>query len=159
MLRVYRGLTLLLLLQPILYACTRPEAFDRAYLTPMPQATLEAYQPGQPVRTRLQAAIAGQATILHALHMEWDTPPRVVYAEEMAFEQAWKRSHAADPLPPNGLPPDTPAWLVVFTGEFKIAPSPGTPIPGAGCAYTIFIATDGEVKATGSRPCENLDLR
>jgi hypothetical protein len=55
---------------------------DKAYLTPVPEATLDAFRFGQPVMTKLQAVIAAQAGI-RTTHMEWVGPPVAISAEEM----------------------------------------------------------------------------
>lgn len=95
----------------------------KSYLTPIPQATLDAYRSGQPVRTRQQAVIAAQQDIF-MFHKDWESRPAAIFAERMDYEAALQffeqpeSSYFYDPTPLN-----TPVWLVVFEGEWRhIAP-------------------------------------
>jgi hypothetical protein len=95
----------------------------KSYLTPVPQATLDAFRPGQPVQTKLQAVTAAQQGIF-TFHKDWDRRPAAIFADRMDYEAALQffeppeSSYYYDPAPLN-----TPVWLVVFEGEWRhIAP-------------------------------------
>jgi hypothetical protein len=55
----------------------------KAYQTPIPQATMDAYQYGQPVKTRLEAVVAAWKGGMLTFHVNWAKQPDAIYAEEL----------------------------------------------------------------------------
>jgi hypothetical protein len=132
---------------------------DKSYLTPIPQATLDAFQFGLPVKTKLQAVIAAQKGIL-TFHMDWVGQPVAIFAETMTYEQARQRVEGPDSTSyydPTQL--DTQVWLVVFRGEFSLIEPLGTKTPPTtGCGYVVLNVKDGSGMRAGSGPCKSLNF-
>jgi hypothetical protein len=140
--------------------CTRIKDLteDKAYLTPIPKTTLEAFQFGQPVKTKLQAVIATHG--MQMLHTNWVGQPMVIFADNMEYKEAL---HRIDPLNSTDYydptPSDTPVWLVVFKGEYTITEPLGTETPlYSGCGFALINAKDGNEMRAGTNFCERLDL-
>jgi hypothetical protein len=132
---------------------------DKSYLTPLPQAALDAFQPGQLVQTRLQAVIAAQEGIL-TFHRNWISQPAAIFAEKMDYEAALqflKQPETSDHYDPTPL--NTPVWLVVFEGKWRIIAPLGTlTAPFSGCAYVVLNADDGMGMRVHDNSCEALNL-
>jgi hypothetical protein len=132
---------------------------DKSYVTPIPQATLGAFQFGQPVKTKLQAVIVAQKWGL-TFHMDWVKQPIAIFAETMKYEDARRRVEGPgstsyyDPIPS-----DTQVWLVVFKGEYTLTEPLGTiTAPFSGCGYAVFSIKDGSGMLSGTNSCESLNL-
>lgn len=132
---------------------------DKSYLTPVPQATLDAYRSGQPVKTRLESVIAAQTGIM-TFHTDWVGKPTAIYAEAMVYKEAIRRTEQPgsttyyDPTPPDKL-----VWLVVFEGMVTITGPLGTANPTiSGCTYSVLDAKDGMGMIAGTLSCERLRL-
>ncbi len=129
---------------------------DTSYLTPIPEATLKAHRSGSPIRTKLEAVIAGRSQLLITRLIQLDTPA-VVSAEEMSFEQAnWQIGRNNPPYP--FYPRETRVWLVLFEGDWQVMPPNPTntvplPPPYHGCVCTVLAAAGGEPISTGDTPC------
>ncbi len=129
---------------------------DTAYLTPVPEATLDAYRIGAPVETRLEAAIAGRK-LLSGLRTAPVGAPAVVSAERTTLEEAYQRIAWNDPRYDH-WPRGTSVWLVIFEGDWRLIPddpTPTTPLPAAyhACVYSLFAAQDGKPISGGDIEC------
>jgi len=99
---------------------------DAYYLTPIPEGTIESFQEGTPVVTKLQAVIAARA-YLRSTRLYFQETPRVIFVQED---------------PPG-------AWQVVFEGDYQvIGPDPEhtvtPPAPKHGCVLLEFEAKGGQ---------------
>jgi hypothetical protein len=131
---------------------------DKSYLTPVPQATIDAYLLDQPLNTKLQAVIAAQKGIL-TFHRNWIRQPIAIYAEKMIYKDAINRVDKPGSTDYyDSTPSDTLIWLVVFKGEWTYTEPLGTVTPPlSGCAFAI-INVDGNEMRAGDSSCETLNL-
>ena len=123
----------------VLSGCASP--VDTAYLTPIPQATLFAYNKGTPVENKLQAVIAARL-FLFTTRMEFAEPPSVVSVESIPLEYALSQTKKPGATTNDDRPGNTNVWLVIFEGNYQIIPpdpehifTPEAPLHG--CAYVI----------------------
>jgi hypothetical protein len=132
---------------------------DKAYLTPIPQGTMDAYQYGQPVKTRLQAVMAAWKGGILAFRQNWAKQPDAIYAEEMSYKEVLPRFEILG-LPSNSsVPLNTRVWLVVFKGDYTISgPDGSETLPFSGCGFAVIGAENGEGIQAGNIACEKLNL-
>ena len=132
---------------------------NKAYLTPIPRATIDAYPYNRPVKTKLQAVIAAQQ---ESFHMDWTSPPTAIFTQEMKYEDALQKIEQPGTysyVEPERL--QVKVWLVVFEGDWTITDPLGTTIgPISGCTCVVVDAGDGSVVDTvsGHNLCDTLDL-
>lgn len=138
----------------LLAGCSALES--TAYLTPIPDATLQSYKFGAPIESRLEAVIVGRK-MLCVLHSCNIGTPKVISADEMSFEDANKRIGRTD-AHYDYWPRDIGVWLVIFEGEWQLIPPDPThtatlPAPAHGCEFSLFAAKNGESIAGGDVKC------
>lgn len=135
-----------------IFAKTPPE--DNSFLEPIPEATLQAFQFGYTIETRLQAVIAGRRE-LEASTRNYTNIPQVVSVEELKYARALSRVGKTVNIVEEDLPDNMKVWLVVFLCEVQL-PSP-TPEPAQNCTYVILNVQDGHALLLGSRTdCKSL---
>ena len=132
--------------------CSAPE--DTAYLTPIPDATVDAYRLGPRIRTRLDAVVVARKYIW-TTRLTQVTTPRVVSVGEMDFAEANQRV-------PGSLPQNEPmagkVWLVIFHGTWQLFPPDPMhtitpPAPYNGCVFALFYTDNAEPIAAGDITC------
>ncbi len=124
--------------------------------SPIPAATLTAFQPGLPIEEPAQAFVAAQvylgATRLHALG---EILPYA--AQRMDYAEARARTTQPGVTDTTAPSEDASVWLVLFQGQWQVDPpvqgsTPATPEPG--CVYVILSAKDGSGQGAGGiRDC------
>ena len=116
---------------------------SNVYLTPIPKSTWEAYREKRPLNTKYDAVLEATQYIYYSRMTFTQSPPRVVFAEEMTLVDA-KNLIPKDPgevYSYEDRPDDTKVWLVIFEGSWQIAPPDGDLLPlESGCIYTIIDA-------------------
>jgi hypothetical protein len=138
--------------------CSRSTASeDKAYLTPIPEATLAAYRAGSPIRSKLQAVIAARISV-RATRLRYTEPLKVVMAEELKLEDAHKRVAQPGVYTYEDRPSDTAVWLVILEGDWQVLPPDPlhtvTPLPPShGCAYVMLDANDSGRTEIGGVEC------
>ena len=143
-------------------ACSRPAratpgAEDTTYLTPIPEATLVAFQAGAPIETRLQAAIAARAS-LGSTRLSFAAEPKVVSVEELNLAEAHQRVTQPGVTTYEDRPAEARVWLVFFESDWQvIPPDPGhtvtPPPPAHGCVYVLLQASDAGRTEVGTIAC------
>jgi hypothetical protein len=132
---------------------------DKSYLTPIPYAALDAYEFGQPVKTKLQAVMAARKGDLtfHTHEVGW---PPAIFVESMDYQEAIRR--VEQPGTSSYVDPNlshAPVWLVVLKGKWTITDPSGKDIgPISGCGYAVVDAKDGDKWEAGILACEKLNL-
>ena len=133
-----------------------------AYHSPIPAATLAAFQSGVPIENPTQALVAAQlylgTTRLYAMGeiLPYDAQS-VRYAEALACTtQPGTTDYTSHPE-------DARVWLVLFEGQWQIESlfQDTTPVaPQPGCVYVILNAQDGSgMGAGGIRECAAYQAR
>jgi hypothetical protein len=135
---------------------------DTSYLTPIPEATLAAYQSESPIENKLQAVIAAQR-VLQTTRLDYQEEPVVVSVDEMRLEKAHQ---SVQQLQPGDYfyedrPDDTKVWLVMFEGMWRIIPPDPehtyTPEPFSyGCIYVIIDRDNRSEMGTIACPDRNM---
>lgn len=120
---------------------------DTTYLTPIPMETMEAYREGQPLTSKLQAAIAGQAGVNQS-RLRSTIPARAVLAEKTSLSEAYKRVEQPGTYIYEERPGSTEVWFVLLEGKWQVTPpDPRLPVtprePGLGCVFVILDAQEG----------------
>jgi len=122
---------------------------DTTYLTPIPRATLQAYQFDTPIRNKMDAVIVARLS-LDTTRLSYTEEPEVVFVEEMRLEDALKRIAQPGFLRVintyEDKSGDTKVWLVLFEGDWQMtSPPPEHPVtpepPSHGCVYIVIDAT------------------
>ena len=134
---------------------------DTAYLMPIPQDTLNAYQVRLPIDNKMEAVIVARRDLDTNIYMSYTEQPTVVSVEEMRLEDALKR--VAQPGVSNASEErlgDMKVWLVIFEGEWQIIVPPApehpvvTPEPSShGCVYVIINQNDSSHYEGGTMEC------
>ena len=126
---------------------------DDAFLKPIPEETLQAFQYGYTIETRLQAVIAARREI-GAFVGNYSDIPQVVSVEEMKYAQAISRlgenvSHEIDNHPEN-----LKVWMVVFLCEVHLpTPTPDQALLASqSCTFVILDRQDGHALLQGNSP-------
>jgi len=135
--------------------CTPAE--DTAYLTPVSEETLSAYNWGSPVDNKLDAVIVGRLLLGDSRMVEVETP-QVLYAVESSRNEAMNQLYNTSGVQYDIWPAEQRVWLVIFKGNWHIlAPpdptGPSEPILFQGCAYALFMAADAEPISSGGAKC------
>ncbi len=133
-----------------------------AYRTPIPMATVVAFQPGNPINSPTQAIIAAQFYLgTTRLRAVGDILP--YQAELVRYSEAITRTSRPGEIVDPYAVRHADVWLVLLEGEWTIKPpvpdsTPGAPQPG--CVYTLLDSSDGEGgQAGGIRPCGEYQVR
>ena len=109
--------------------------------------------------SRLQAVMVAQQGVF-TFHRNWISQPAAIFAEKMGYEAAlqfFEQADSSDYYDPTPL--NTPVWLVVFEGEWRITAPLGTlTAPFSGCGYVVLNADDGEGMTTWDYSCDALNL-
>ena len=141
----------------LLTACTSHN--DTTYLTPIPQATWQAYQRGSPVNNKLEAVIAARASFY--FHLQAVTEPITLFAEKMTLEDAYTSVLHQLGNDPDSRPKNMRVWIVLFEGDWQVLGPPpaeeSTPAPDLpfhGCVFVLIDPTNGGDFAQGSAPCK-----
>jgi hypothetical protein len=124
---------------------------DTAYLTPIPEATLHAFNYDVPITNKLQAAI--HAIRARGVHFGFIGTPKVISVEELPVSELLNRGITSV----TDLAADTRVWFVVLEGEIQINPpdplhTVTPPPPFHGCNYVILEILKGD-RATGGIDC------
>ena len=110
-------------------ACTSHN--DTTYLTPIPQATWQAYQRGSPVNTKLEAVIAARSSFY--FHLQAVTEPIPSFVEKMTHENAYTAVLHRPRDYPDSRPKNMKVWIVLFEGDWQVLSPPpadeATPSP------------------------------
>ena len=161
---VYIGFFSIVLLITFLSACSGSQLSstpteDTRYLTPIPQATLDAFIATltAPITTKMQAVIAARRELL-ATRLEFSNPPSVLFVEEMKLVDALQRAGQSDKINSPGKPSNTKVWLVIFIGDVQIIPPDPmhtlTPAPpSTGCATVIINSDTGLSEGVRGTAC------
>jgi hypothetical protein len=146
-------LPLVMLAGMIISGCTLGQKLitttdETLYLTPIPEATIFAYDVDAPVTSRLQAVIAARQSLM-GTRLRFYEPPEVFFAGEVTFSEAMQWMEQTGEGQGNEIPADARVWLVVFEGFSEIIPPMGTPtgMHSIGCTYVI-IANNGHGSVT-----------
>jgi hypothetical protein len=115
---------------------------DLRYLTPIPEATLAAFSPDQPITSRVEAVIAARR-LLETTRLSFSTSPGVIYVDQITLGEALQRENVPTQEYQYYHPTGTMIWLVAFEGEGQvIPPQAGTPGPEQTsvlrCTYVII---------------------
>jgi hypothetical protein len=135
---------------------------DMFYLTPIPEATRQAFIFSKmPVTNKLEAAMA--ALYIPEGHFGFTQLPTVKSVEKISLDEASRRiSSPGSPF--NGAGWSSEVWFVVLEGEIQIQPPlprgvTATPLPPFhGCNYVMFASNypDGYT-SLGGYPCPTKD--
>jgi len=131
---------------------------DDSFLKPIPEATLQAFQFGTPIETRLQAVIAARREIGASVEKYSDIP-QVVSVEEMKYVQAISRLGEIVSRVDESHPESQKVWMVVFLCEVHLTPpTPDqTPLASQSCTFVILNQQDGHALLQGNNPdCKSL---
>jgi hypothetical protein len=131
---------------------------DTTYLTPVPQATLDAFRQGIPVESKLEAVIAARAA-LATTRLIFSDEPRVISVAELSLENVGAHLGGSASAA-NGKPGDTNVWLVMFEGNWQVVPPDPArtvtpPPPTLGCVYAVIYAADGASSDIGTMDCDS----
>ncbi len=143
--------------QPLAATLTPTE--DTIYLTPIPQATIDAYKWDQPATTKLEAAIVAIKNTMIG-HFSFTNLPKVLSVEKISIADAQKRVS----IPLNSSYDTThwndEVWFVVLEGEIQIYPPPPPgninatlPPPFHGCNFYMFDVKTSAGGELGSITC------
>jgi hypothetical protein len=132
---------------------------DKTYLTPVPRATLDAFQYDQPIETKLQAVIASQRRI-ETTHINWLESPQVILVKRMFYKEVIERlEESENETFHDPISPEVSVWFVVFKGKMSITEPLGkTTEPGNLCAFAIINPENGEGYRYGSRNCSRINI-
>jgi hypothetical protein len=138
-----------------LAGCSAPESISG--FTSTPQTTPEFHQPGSLVQTSSDAIAVGGKLFEEQGGFQWTRGPEPVFTEELSYEGAVALMGIGDGEY-NLWPPETRVWLVVFEGQWLLAPldpnqSNPAPLPYEGCLVSVFTAADGELISMGDATC------
>jgi len=131
---------------------------DDAFLKPIPEATLQAFQFGNTIETRLQAVIAARREI-GASVAKYSDIPQVVSVEEMKYVQALSRLRENVNRVDEDYPESLKVWMVVFLCEVHLpSPTPDqAPLASQSCTFVILNQQDGHALLQGNSPdCKSL---
>jgi hypothetical protein len=121
--------------------------------TPVTQATLDAFQYGQPIARADQAVVAARLA-LGTTRIHFAAPPWPISVESMTYAEARQRLER----PGHARHPDSMAvWLVIFEGDYQIVGPMEQPTPGAEgrrCAYALIRDRDGGSLQMGTIDCD-----
>jgi hypothetical protein len=78
--------------------------------------------------------------------------------EQLSYAEARQRIQTLGEADDALVTQDTPLWLVVFQGSWRLLPygqTEGAPAPEIyqGCGLVLFTARDGTLVAAGDTPC------
>jgi hypothetical protein len=146
-------LPLVILAGMIISGCTLGQKLNTTtdetlYLTPIPEATIFAYDVDAPVTSRLQAVIAARQSLM-STRLRFSEPPEVFFAGEVTSTEAMQWVEQTGESQGIEIPTDARVWLVVLEGSSEIIPPMGTPtgMHSIGCIYVI-IAGSGHGSVT-----------
>lgn len=131
---------------------------DGSFLEPIPEATLQAFQIGHKIETKLQAVIAARRA-LEASAMNYSNVPQVVSVEKLNFERAFSRVEKAVSRVGEAHPGNIRVWMVVFLCEIQVPLSTPEqdPVSSQNCTFIIINEQDGSAILQGSSPdCKSL---
>jgi len=131
---------------------------DDSFLETIPEATLQAFQFGTPIETRLQAVIAARREMEVSVEKYSDIP-QVVSVEEMKYVQAISRVEENVSRVDNNHPESLRVWMVVFLCEVHLTPSTPdqAPLASQSCTFVILNQQDGHALLQGNSPdCKSL---
>lgn len=131
---------------------------DSSFLQPIPEATLQAFEYGQPIQTRLLAVIAARRE-MQANAIKDPLSSLVVSVEQMKYGTALSRVENNLNQMIQEHPHNMNVWLVVFLTEST--PPTNTPVPSAElsqiCTFVILDELDGHALLLGnSSDCKSL---
>ena len=131
---------------------------DDSFLDPIPEATLQAFQFGYKIETRLQAVIAARREIEYN-GKNYINVPQVVSVEKMNYSRALARLENAISRVGEDQPENLGVWLVVFLCETR--PPSATPEQASessqNCTFVVLNEQDGHAMLMGSSPdCKSL---
>ncbi|MCL5994870.1 MAG: hypothetical protein M1546_02300 [Chloroflexi bacterium] len=130
---------------------------DTTFLTPIPQATLDAYRSGAPIEGKLHAVIAARVNLGHK-RLSSAGEPTVISVEALSLSDAQKRVRRPGEIAYEDRPPYTQVWFVLFEGEWQVNPPDPqhtyTPQPPRhGCVFVIIEASGGVRSEVGGIDC------
>ena len=131
---------------------------DDSFLEPIPEATMQAFQFGYKVETRLQAVIAARREIEYT-GKNYINIPQVVSVERMNYARALSRVEDAVSRVGVDHPENLNVWLVVFLCETQspLTTPEQAPEPSQSCTFVVLNEQDGHAMLTGSSPdCKSL---
>ena len=131
-----------LLAASVLVGCAAsPVAADSTYLTPVPEATLWAYRPGERIENRQQAAIEATQAVMSNAHFRCVNTPTMTSVELMSLlEASIEIEHPEEISQPASPPADTPVWLVKLACDILVTSPQGETLaaPTQGCMYAVL---------------------
>ena len=135
--------------------CSAPPTIT--YLAPDPQPTPLKVPPASLVVTNADAVNVAR-NVLEKAGTRWLEPPTARVVEQMSYVEARRRVQVLGEADDALWPQDTPLWLVVLQGRWRLLPygqTQGAPAPEIyqGCGYVLFTARDGTFVAAGDTPC------
>jgi hypothetical protein len=143
--------------QPLTAASLPTE--DTTYLTPIPEATIDAFKEDQPVKTRLEAALYA-IKYSNVGHFVFNSLPKVVSVEKLSIADAKKRVARPGYSGYDSTNWGDEVWLVVLEGEIQIYPPPPPgdkqatlPPPFHGCNFFMFDVNPSGGGELGSIAC------
>ena len=117
---------------------------DTTYLTPIPEATVFAFEADGPITTKMQAAMIALRSTMGG-HFGFIELPKVISVEKININEAHKRIDKPGSTPFYDHGWSTDVWFVVLEGEIQIIPPPPPPgvtatpwPPFHGCNYYMF---------------------
>jgi hypothetical protein len=139
-----------------IFASDPPE--DGAFLDPIPESTLQAFQFGYKIETKLQAVIAARRA-LEESSKNYTNVPQVVSVEKLSFARAYSRVEDAVSRVSGTQTGNSRVWLVVFLCEVQLPPVTPEQAPESSqnCTFVIINELDGQSMLLGSSSdCKSL---
>ncbi len=140
-----------LLMGAVVFSAGCSSENEIAYLTPLPEATITAYQLAYPIRTNLDAAIAARRNI-DTTRISPVGSPKAISVEHMTLAEAAAR---IPQLYTRDHPADAKVWLVIFQGKWELLPpEAAAPLPAYdGCVGSLFFGDEPGFMVTGDMAC------
>ena len=129
-----------------------PITEGKPYLTPIPQATINAFKFGKPITNKLDAVIAANYMTSSPSIVPVGSPV-AIFVEELKLRDAYKRVEQTDQY--ESRSGGSLVWLVAFEGDWEMTP-PGSDSSRTfnGCIWVILNAGDGNKILSGGVTCD-----
>jgi len=125
----------------VLMGCAASPAADTTFLTPVPEATLWAYRPGERIENQQQAAIEATQAVMSNAHFRCVNTPVIASVELMSLLEAYiEIEHPEEISQPASPPADTPVWLVKLACDILVTAPGGETLaaPTSGCMNAVL---------------------
>lgn len=125
----------------LLVGCADSPAADTTFLTPVPEATLWAYRPGERIENQQQAAIEATQAVMSDAHFRCVNTPVIASVELMSLLEAYiEIEHPEEISQPASPPADTPVWLVKLACDILVTSPTGETLaaPTQRCMYAVL---------------------